>query len=171
MTTAEYLTARGLRTVKLSSGVSVTIKRPRSLELFRAGLFPLGVSRIDKTKTDPDEYEQMMMEADRNAIRLICECTVEPRVVTRQAKPGELHIEALEPDDFSDLAAAIIAFATENKLEPPQEEHKDCEAHMRNLALACKVFGIDPTKAELWEPERVQRLMEYSILTLRRDGE
>lgn len=170
MTKAEFLIARGLRDISLPSGITVKVRRPRTLELFRAGLFPLSVSQIDREKVDPDEYEQMMKEADRAAARLICECTVEPKVVSRRARPGEVPIEALEPDDFATLAEGIIEFATEAKPEPPGEAHGNCESYMQMLAGACKVFGIDPTEAELWEPERAERLIEYAKLTIPKKG-
>ena len=166
MTKAEFLIARGLRDVPLPSGITVKIRRPRTLELFRAGLFPLSVSQIDKDKVDPDEYEQMLKEADRAAARLICECTVEPKVVSRRAKPGEVPIEALEPDDFATLAEGIIAFAVEEKVEPPAEPHSNYESYMQMLAGACKTFGIDPTEAVLWEPERTEQLIEFAKLTI-----
>jgi hypothetical protein len=171
MTKAEFLTARGLRDVLLpSAGITVTVRKPKTLDLFRAGLFPLKISKIELDKIDPDEKEQMLKEADRTAVRLICECAVEPKIVNRKARPGEVRIDALDDEDFQAIYQGILDLIEQEQIEPPQEPHSSYDTHMRNLAAACKCFGLDPTEAIEWEPERVQMLEEFALMTIKKDG-
>jgi hypothetical protein len=169
MTSAEFLAARGLRTVTLpSSGATVEIRRPKTRELMRIGLFPLKVSRMEMSKIDPDEKEHLLKEAERSAIKLICECSVSPRFVQREPKPGrdEARIETLDDDDFAALNAEILDLAGSEAEEPPTPDDLHLDDNMKALGLCCKMFGIDPTAAEEWEPDRVQRLFRYAALTV-----
>jgi hypothetical protein len=170
-TVAERLTARGLKNIVLpSSGETILIRRPKTVDLMRIGLFPLRVAAIDLKSMPPDEWESVMKEVDRAAVKIICECCVEPRVVSRTAHPGEMRIDALDADDFTFLQTEILDFATSSLPEAPTEDHPHAELNHQGLALACERFRVDPTRAENWPPERAERLIYYAKLAVKNNG-
>ena len=170
-TVAERLTARGLKDIVLPvSGECVKIRTPKTKDLMRIGLFPLVVSRMDLDNVDPDEKEALFKEAERSAIRLICECAVEPKIVNRKARPDELRIDALLPDDFAYLSEQTLEFAVASTKQVPTTDHPRAKENFKALAVACETFGIDPTLAEEWDQERSKRLLFFAGLVVKENG-
>ena len=135
MTKAEYLRKRGLKDVPLPvAGITALVRKPRTMDLFRTGLFPLKLTPMELEKVDPDEREQLLKEADRAAVKMICECTVEPKIVNRTARPDETRIDALDDEDFHALYNGILDLIEQQPPEPPQEPHSSFEYHMRELS-------------------------------------
>lgn len=172
MSVAERLTSRGLRTFVLpASGETVSVHHPRGRDLFAAGIFPLLVAKMDLEKYPPDEREQVLKEADRQAVRLICECSHEPKIVKRTPRPGEVHIDTLLDEDFAEYHAQILDLMDKAKERPSTETAVPKEEQFRReLALCCKLFAIDPTEAENWPQERLVRLFEYGALAVKKNG-
>jgi hypothetical protein len=168
-TAAERLSSRGLGAVKLPvSGEEVLFHVPHTRALVQAGLFPLAVSHIDLSTVDPDEREHLLDEADKNGVKLVCACCYDPIMTERTTRrPGrnECPVDSLVPEDYIALHSAIMelinkAYAKDDRPEPGPHE----EDNRKALALACKMFRVDPTEVDEWPPERAQRLIEYAVL-------
>jgi len=168
---AEYMNTRGLKSIQLPvAGVSVLFRRPRTIEVMRAGLFPLKMTQMNLEKLSPEEREKQLEEADAATARLLCECSVEPRIVNRRARPDEIRLDALDDNDFAQAGQELIEWIFSAHPEPPQDPHPHYEQNMDALAGACKVFGIDPTEVLNDDPKRAEQLIDMAMRTIRKDG-
>jgi hypothetical protein len=168
---AAYLNERGLKNIELPAAkVSVLFRKPRTLETMRAGLFPLRMTQMDLDKLSPEDREQQLKEADAAMVRLVCECSVEPKIVNRRNKKDEIRIDALDDNDFVKVGQELIEWIFAGKRsEPPHDPHPHFDDNMNALAGACKVFNIDPTEARYWDPERAEELIEMAMRTIKKD--
>jgi hypothetical protein len=131
-----------------------------------AGLFLLHLSTVDMADVDPDEREHLLAEADRNMVKLICACCSAP-VFTQRENPrehlNEVSVDSLSPDDSAHLGHAIIELITKAYAAPAEETKRERDGKQA-IALACRIFSLDPTTVEEWEPARTQRLIDYATL-------
>ena len=164
---AQILSSRGLGATRLPvSGVEVSFHIPHTRAMVAAGLFPLHLSSVDLADVDPDEREHLLAEADRNMVKLICACCSAP-VFTQRENPrehlNEVSVDSLCPEDFAHLGNALMELIAKS-YAPPAEETKRERDGKQAIALACRIFALDPTTVEEWEPARTQSLIDYATL-------
>lgn len=98
--------------VKLPSGLVVTIKKPGPLALRSLyGSLPILPAEMEATSTTDDpRLKDQGFQIDA-AIKLVCACSVKPRLSEPPLADGEMSIDDLSIDDFSKLAEAVNSFS------------------------------------------------------------
>ena len=167
MTLAEQIAALGTGSVMLPVlQIKVRVKLPRSRELARAGLLPLRLTTLDDKQLDEDEIQEFLEASERTMRRLVCECSLEPRIVNREPKDNtQIKYDTLVDDDVLAIYKRImeLAQAAYFRAEPATESKAQNDS-MKLVAVHAKKWGLDPTAVLDWEPARFDELMQFSAL-------
>jgi hypothetical protein len=155
------------------SGESVEYHVPQAREVIVAGLFPLQLAdRVDLSQVEPEGRDRALAEAEDCAKRVIVACCTSPRFVMgrgRGEKFNEVGVDSLTGEDMAHLHLCIMELV--EKAYAPVEaarkaDPKEAQSRLA-LAVACRMFGVDPTDAETWPGERAQTLWQYADLVTR----
>jgi len=167
MTAAEKYAAKMTGSVMLPvAQIAATVKVPRSVELARAGLLPLRLTTIDPSKLDDDDMQDTLEKSDRAMKRLVCECSVEPRIVDRKPKDkNQLRYDDVHPDDIVALYTKIMELATSAYFEAePATEHQAQLDSLTLIAIHARKWGLNPVDVGDMSPADFDALMMYSDL-------
>ena len=146
--------------------ITAIVKVPRCRELARAGLLPLRLTTIDPAELDSEEMQDALDASERSMKRLVCECSVSPRIVDHEPKDStQIKYDDIEPDDVVAMYQKIMELATSAYFadEPATESKAQCDS-LTLIAINAKKWGLDPTAINAWEPGRFDELMMFSDL-------
>jgi len=167
MTAAQMYAAKTTGSVMLPvAKITATFRVPRSRELARAGLLPLRLTTVDPEQLDSDEMKDAVEAAERSVKRLVCECSLSPRIVDHEPKDNtQLRYDDMETDDITKEYSGIMELATSAYFESePATESKAQLDSLTLIAVHAKKWNIDPTTIGDWEPGRFDELMMFSDL-------
>jgi hypothetical protein len=128
------------------SGITVKYRAARNRQLAYAGLLPLRLTELDLSDMDETERQDALDNAQRSMERLVCECSLEPKIVKRKPRKGQVHIENVCDDDLSHLFNLIMdkTVALYN-IEAPATEHKKQDQCFLHIAAMIRVMpGLSP---------------------------
>ena len=167
MTTAEKLTAKLTGSVMLPvAKIAVKVQVPRCRELARAGLLPLRLTTVNPAELESDEMQEVLDASERSMKRLICECSLDPRIVDHKPKTSnQIEYDLLADEDRVAVYQAIMELASNAYFdaEPATESKSQLDA-LTLIAIHAKKWNLDPTDVSDWEPARFDELMMFGDL-------
>jgi len=146
--------------------ITATVRAPRSIELARAGLLPLSLTNIEPEKLDEDEYEAVLEKAEIAMKRLVCECSVAPRIVDREPKKNnQIKYSDVDSDDVTVLYSKIMELAISAYFDSePATENKAALESLKLIAIHAKRWNLDPVKIGREDPAYFAELLMFSDL-------
>lgn len=167
MTAAELYAAKTTGSVFLPvAKITATVRVPRSRELARAGLLPLRLTHLDPQELEEEEMADAIEKAEITFKRLVCECSVYPRIVDREPETKEqMKYSDLADEDITVLYNKIMELAKSAYFDAePATESKAQLDSMTLIAIHARKWGMSPLEVGKLSPEEFDELMTYSDL-------
>lgn len=167
MTVAEEYAARLSGSVMLPvAKIKAVVKVPKSRELARAGLLPLRLTTLSVEEMEDEEHRDEIEAAARATKRLVCECSLVPRIVDHEPKTkDQIKFDDIHDKDVSALYNKIMELASNAYFNAePATESKSQLGSLSLIAVHAKKWNLDPTVVADWEPARFDELMMFSEL-------
>ena len=143
------------------AGELLTYRIPQSRELALAGLLPLRMTNAGEA-----EIEQDSEVIERTIRRLICECSLTPRIVEGKPRtPDQIEYD-LMPDDDRAVAYSSIMEDTLKRYynSAPATESKAQLDSLTLIAYHARKWGLNPVEVADMTPAQFDELMMFSDL-------
>ena len=173
MTRAEALRKAGTGSCILPvSGIECEYRVARTRELAYAGLIPLRMTNLDWEGMSEQEREDHLKRTVQIMERVVCECSLDPRITKKKPKTGQVSVEALVDEDLSFLYNKVMDDTVQLYMNAePATESKAQDDSIKLIADISRAWGLNPLEVADLPPERFEELLMYTEFISKPKGE